>query len=66
MRKSARMLGQKCGLTSQDINFVLKEEGYLNGDADNYSVTEKWVPLAEKTDYYRGTGGLYTIIIVLF
>jgi hypothetical protein len=40
MRKSARVLGQKYGLTSQEMNFVLKEDGYLNGDTDNYSVTE--------------------------
>ena len=57
MRKSARILGQEYGLTSQEMNFVLKEEGYLNGDAGNYSVTDKGVPFAEETDYHRGTGG---------
>lgn len=40
MRKYARVLNQKYGLTNQEMNFVLKDEGYLNGDAGNYSVTE--------------------------
>lgn len=57
MRKSARMLGQEHGLTSQEMNYVLKKEGYLSGDAGDYSVTDKGAPFAEETDFHRGTGG---------
>jgi hypothetical protein len=57
MRKSARILGQEFGLTSQEMNFVLKEEGYLDGEPGNYFITEKGEKYAEEQDYHRGTGG---------
>jgi ribosomal protein L37AE/L43A len=57
MRKSARMLGQEHGLTSQEMNYILKKEGYLEGDASDYSVTDKGAPFAEETDFHRGPGG---------
>ncbi|WP_027628555.1 hypothetical protein [Ruminiclostridium cellobioparum] len=57
MRKSARSLGQDYGLTAQEMNFVLKEEGYLNGESGDYTVTEKGEKYAEERDYHRGTGG---------
>ena len=41
LRKSARIMGQDYGLTAQEMNFVLKEEGYLDGEPGSYSVTEK-------------------------
>lgn len=52
MRKSARILGQDFGLTAQEMNFVLKEEGFLDGDPGNYAVTEKGLKFAE--DNYNG------------
>jgi ribosomal protein S27AE len=57
MRKSARMLGSKYGLTSQEMNYILKEEGYLSGRAGEYTVTDKGAPFAEEKDFHRGTGG---------
>jgi hypothetical protein len=57
MRKSARILGQDYCLTAQEMNFVLKEEGYLDGEPGNYTVTEKGEKYAEERDYHRGTGG---------
>lgn len=57
MRKSARILGQDYGLTAQEMNFVLKEEGFLDGDPGNYFVTEKGKKYAEEQDHSRGTGG---------
>lgn len=57
MRKSARVLGQEYGLTAQEMNFVLKEEGYLDGEPGNYLVTEKGEKYAKEQDHHRGTGG---------
>lgn len=57
MRKSARVLGQEYGLTAQEMNFVLKEEGYLDGEPGNYFVTEKGEKYAKEQDHHRGTGG---------
>jgi hypothetical protein len=57
MRKSARVLGQECGLTAQEMNFVLKEEGFLDGEPGNYTVTENGEKYAEEQDHSRGTGG---------
>lgn len=52
MGKSARVLGQEYGLTAQEMNFVLKEEGFLDGEPGNYTVTEKGKKFAE--DKYDG------------
>lgn len=57
MRKSARILGQEYGLTAQEMNFVLKEEGFLDGEPGNYTVTEKGETYAIEEDHHRGTGG---------
>lgn len=57
MRKSVRILGQEYGLNSQEMNHILKEQGYLDGDTGDYTVTEKGVPFAEEQDFHRGTGG---------
>lgn len=57
MRKSARNLGQEYGLTAQEMNYVLKEKGYLEGDAGDYSITEKGRDFASEQDFHRGTGG---------
>lgn len=57
LRKSARIMGQDYGLTAQEMNFVLKEEGYLDGEPGSYSVTEKGSSYAVEEDHHRGTGG---------
>jgi len=57
MRKSATKLGDEYGLTAQEMNFVLKEEGYLDGEPGDYSVTEKGKKYAEEQYFHRGTGG---------
>ncbi|MFI5820194.1 hypothetical protein ACIA8I_13885 [Streptomyces rishiriensis] len=57
MRKSARVLGQSYGLTAQEMNFILKEEGFLDGEPGNYSVTEKGKEYADEQHHSRGTGG---------
>lgn len=57
MRKSARILGQEYGLSAQELNFVLKEEGFLDGEPGNYTVTEKGEKYAQEQDHHRGTGG---------
>ena len=50
-------MGQDFGLTAQEMNFVLKEEGYLQGEPGNYSVTEKGQQFADEQYHHRGTGG---------
>ena len=57
MRKSARILGQEFGLTAQEMNFILKEDGYLDGEPGRYTVTEKGQVFAREQDHHRGTGG---------
>lgn len=57
MRESARILGKKYGLNSQEMNRILKKKGYLDGEPGNYSVTEKGAKYAEAKDYHRGPGG---------
>lgn len=57
MRKSARILGQEYGLTAQEMNFLLKEEGFLEGKPGAYGVTEKGRAYAEEQDHHSGPGG---------
>lgn len=57
MRKSARILGQDYGLNSEEMNYILKMEGYLSGNPGEYDVTEKGNLFAEEEDHHRGTGG---------
>ena len=57
MRKSARGLGQKYGLTAAEVNFILKESGFLEGEPGNYTITERGAEYAEEQDHHRGVGG---------
>lgn len=57
MRKSARILGEDIGLNSQEMNQLLKDQGFLEGEPGAYVVTEKGAQFAKETDFYRGTGG---------
>ncbi len=57
MGKSARILGQDLGLNSQEMNQLLKEQRFLEGDPGAYVVTDKGAQFAKETDFHRGTGG---------
>ena len=39
------------------MNFLLKEEGFLDGEPGNYTITEKGKKFAEEHNHHRGTGG---------
>ena len=41
MTLSAKRLGERCGLTAEEMNVLLKEEGFLSGEPGNYYPTEK-------------------------
>lgn len=57
MRMSARILGSAFGLTGQEMNVLLKQAGYLDGEPGAYSVTAKGEKYAEEKDEHRGPGG---------
>lgn len=57
MRASARILGQALGLTAQELNYALKEAGFLSGEPGLYSVTDKGAKYAFEKYEKRGTGG---------
>lgn len=44
-------------MTAQEMNFILKEEGFLDGEPGNYTVTEKGKEYADEQHHSRGTGG---------
>ena len=41
MTLSAKRLGERCGLTAEEMNILLKEEGFLSGEPGNYYPTEE-------------------------
>ena len=41
MTLSAKRLGERCGLTAEKMNVLLKEEGFLSGEPGNYYPTER-------------------------
>lgn len=57
MGKSARILGEDIGLNSQEMNQLLKDQGFLEGAPGAYVVTEKGTQFAKETDFHRGSGG---------
>lgn len=57
MGRSARILGEDLGLNSQEMNQLLKDQGFLEGDPGAYVVTEKGAQFAKETDFHRGPGG---------
>ncbi|MDR0913804.1 MAG: hypothetical protein LBM65_01350 [Oscillospiraceae bacterium] len=57
MGKSSRILGNEYGLSAQEMNYILKKEGFLSGEPGDYSVTEKGAEFANERDFHRGTGG---------
>ena len=57
MTLSAKRLGEKCGLTAEEMNCLLKDEGFLSGEPGNYYPTEKGkIFVSEKGDD-NGYGG---------
>lgn len=50
-------MGEDYDLTAYEMNILLKEEGFLEGEPGLYTVTEKGKPFAEEQDHHRGTGG---------
>lgn len=57
MGRSAHILGEDLGLNSQEMNQLLKDQGFLEGDPGAYVVTEKGAQFAKETDFHRGPGG---------
>jgi hypothetical protein len=57
MTKNATQLGAEFGLNAAEMNFVLREEGFLDGEPGAYRVTEKGEPFATEHDHHRGPGG---------
>jgi hypothetical protein len=57
MRKYARELGQEHGLTAQEMNAILKKNGFLDGEPGNYNVTEKGKKYAEEQNHSCEVGG---------
>lgn len=44
MTLSAKRLGEICGLTAEEMNVLLKEEGFLSGEPGNYYPTALFSP----------------------
>lgn len=57
MTLSAKRLGEKCGLTAEEMNYLLKEEGFLSGEPGNYNPTEKGKPFVVEKGDDNGYGG---------
>jgi len=57
MTLSAKRLGEKIGLNSQQMNVLLKEEGYQNGEPGAYAITEKGKPYVVEKGWDNGYGG---------
>ena len=55
--RSARIMGHDYGLTATEMNFLLKEEGILDGGPGMWTVREKGKQYADEQDHHRGTGG---------
>lgn len=57
MSLSAKQLGEKIGLNAQEMNALLKEEGYLSGEPGNYNVTSKGDSYVSEKSWSNGYGG---------
>lgn len=54
---SASELGYRLNLTAQEVNVLLKEEGFLEGEPGNYRATDKAEPYVSERDWHNGYGG---------
>lgn len=57
MTLSAKRLGEICGLTAEEMNVLLKEEGFLSGEPGNYYPTEKGKLFVVEKGDDNGYGG---------
>lgn len=57
MRKSARILGHEFGLSAEEMNTFLKQEGFQDGEPGAYGVTEKGKRFSDEKNHTRGVGG---------
>ena len=57
MSLSARRLGREFGLTAEEMNYLLKEEGFLDGSPGDYYLTEKGRKYAIEKYDGNGYGG---------
>lgn len=57
MTLSAKRLGEKCGLTAEEMNCLLKDEGFLSGEPGNYYPTEKGKTFVGEKGDDNGYGG---------
>jgi hypothetical protein len=57
MGKSARVLGREFGCTAREMNELLKNHGYLDGEPGAYGLTEKGERYGDEQRHSRGTGG---------
>lgn len=57
MQLSARLLGREYGLTSEEMNRVLKKLNFLKGIPGSYEPTEKALPYVHIKNFHRGKGG---------
>lgn len=54
---SAKRLEERCGLTAEEMNILLKEEGFLSGEPRNYYPTEKGKLFVVEKGDDNGYGG---------
>ena len=57
MSLSAKQLGEKIGLNAQEMNTLLKEEGYLRGEPGNYNATATGDSYVSEKSWSNGYGG---------
>lgn len=57
MGKSARVIGWEFGKSAREMNALLKEHGYLDGQPGAYELTEKGSRYARERYEHRGVGG---------
>lgn len=57
MKKSAKQLGDMIGKTAQDVNTLLENNGFLEGNPGNYKFTEKGMQYGEEIEKSNGYGG---------
>lgn len=57
MSLSAKQLGEKIGLNAQEMNTLLKEEGYLSGEPGNYTATATGDSYVSEKSWSNDYGG---------
>lgn len=57
MLASATQLGKMCGMTGEEMNRLLFQQGFLEGEPGDYSPIRKGLIYAVEKDHHRGNGG---------